>query len=59
MDGLTLQYREASQETRKAIPVRACHLFNMQAMLHRIYWYKAEAQFIEAWHFIDAVAGNS
>lgn len=59
MEELTVQYHQAGQEVGNAIPVGQCHLLSIQGMLHSIYWYKAEAKFVEAWHLIGAAVRDS
>lgn len=51
---LSKDYHEAAQELGRVIPAGHCHLLNLQWMLHSIYWFKAEARFVEAWHVIGA-----
>ncbi|KAM0561354.1 hypothetical protein ACHAPJ_003233 [Fusarium lateritium] len=51
---LTVEYHQAATELARVIPLGHCHLLNIQWMLHSIYWYKAEARFVEAWHVISA-----
>ncbi|KAJ4123101.1 hypothetical protein NW768_010095 [Fusarium equiseti] len=51
---LTVDYHKAATELGRVIPLGHCHLLNIQWMLHSIYWYKAEAKFVEAWHVIGA-----
>ncbi|KAM0425056.1 hypothetical protein ACHAPT_009615 [Fusarium lateritium] len=53
-DTLTKEYHKAGTDLGRVIPVGHCHLLNIQWMLHSIYWYKAEARFVEAWHVIGA-----
>ncbi|KAM0389160.1 hypothetical protein ACHAQC_009038 [Fusarium culmorum] len=53
-DKLTVDYHSAATELGRVIPLGHCHLLNIQWMLHSIYWYKAEARFVEAWHVIGA-----
>ncbi|RSL72080.1 hypothetical protein CEP53_001283 [Fusarium sp. AF-6] len=53
-DTLTKEYHKAGTELGRVIPIGQCHLLNIQWMLHSIYWYKAEARFVEAWHVIGA-----
>lgn len=59
MEELTVEYHEVGQDLGNLIPVRQCHLLSIQAMLHSIYWYKAEAKFVEAWHLIGAAVRDS
>lgn len=51
---LTKDYHDAAQDLGRLIPAGHCHLLNIQWMLHSIYWYKAEAKFVEAWHVIGS-----
>lgn len=53
-DNLTEIYLNAARELSNSIPDGHYHLLNVQRMLHSIYWYKAEARFVEAWHLIGA-----
>ncbi|RSL93389.1 hypothetical protein CEP52_013253 [Fusarium oligoseptatum] len=53
-DTLTKEYHKAGTDLGRVVPVGHCHLLNVQWMLHSIYWYKAEARFVEAWHVIGA-----
>lgn len=53
-DKLSKDYHEAAQDLARVIPVGHCHILNLQYMLHSIYWFKAEARFVEAWHVIAA-----
>ncbi|KAM5354125.1 hypothetical protein ACJ41O_000775 [Fusarium nematophilum] len=53
-DKLSKEYHNAGTELARVIPVGHCHLLNIQWMLHSIYWFKAEAKFVEAWHVIGA-----
>lgn len=53
-DNLTELYHDLARELAHYIPASHFHLLNVQRMLHSIYWYKAEARFIEAWHLIGA-----
>lgn len=50
---LTKDYHDAAEDLSRVIPPGHCHLLNIQWMLHSIYWYKAEARFVEAWHVIS------
>lgn len=55
-DDISEEYHNAGRELASVIPVGHYHLLNVQRMLHSIYWFKAEARFLEAWHVInDAV----
>ncbi|CAM1510088.1 Fc.00g004230.m01.CDS01 [Cosmosporella sp. VM-42] len=51
---LTEQYHNIARELSSVIPSGRYHLLNVQRMLHSIYWFKAEARFVEAWHDIGA-----
>ncbi|KAF4468905.1 transcriptional regulatory [Fusarium albosuccineum] len=53
-DKLSKEFHKAGTDLGRVIPVGHCHLLNIQWMLHSIYWYKAEARFVEAWHVIGA-----
>ncbi|UNI14876.1 hypothetical protein JDV02_001458 [Purpureocillium takamizusanense] len=53
-DDLSEQLHNAVRELASVIPVGHYHMYNVQRLLHSCYWYKAEAQFQEAWHVLSA-----
>lgn len=56
---LTERFMQVGRELANSIPDGHFHLLNVQRMLHAIYWYKAEARFVEAWHLIGAAVRES
>lgn len=50
---LTERYHTAARELSSVVPVGYHHLYNIQALLHSCYWYKAEARFLECWHVLS------
>jgi hypothetical protein len=56
---LTERYLNVGRELANSVPPGHYHLLNVQQMLHAIYWYKAEAKFVEAWHLIGAAIRES
>ena len=50
---LTEQFHNAARELHSVIPVGNNHFFNVQWLLHSIYWYNSEARFVEAWHVLS------
>ncbi|KAI9154844.1 putative transcriptional regulatory protein-like protein [Paramyrothecium foliicola] len=53
-DQLTERMHQLGRTLAHSISARRYHLLNVQRVLHSIYWYKAEARFVEAWHDIGA-----
>lgn len=56
---LTERFLNVGRELANSVPPGHYHLLNVQQMLHAIYWYKAEAKFVEAWHLIGAAIRES
>lgn len=53
-DELSERFHQLGRTLAQSVPARRYHLLNIQRLLHSIYWYKAEARFVEAWHDIGA-----
>lgn len=54
LDDLSATYRNTAHLLMARIPLHYKHLVTLQYLSHSCIWYMYEAEFVEAWHILNA-----